>query len=311
MGIKAGSGGYAGGSGRKGRAKRERFEPRVPQKKPLKPTEKNPFPSDPEFRFGVFKIEEVKDDYLVCKGFDPRAKFPFTEFTPASFAKVEIAKPPLLQRTPWDGETVTIDGIEYTYEYTDANNRTKSWTDDDDEDQEEDEEINIPYFDDDILVAVEVRKNQVVDGFKVNDTKVRNSNDALLSWVDINASGRCWVGPSSGCDAQNAIHDYTIIGSPTGGVISIQLTVLGEQSSLTFNVDDSASDVRTELLTHNKIGDLDVFVSGGPFPDSTIRVEFIKELSNTPVSLPTASWSGASGGEGVAVICAMAQLGSE
>ena len=192
-----------------------------------------------------------------------------------------------MQRGPWDGETVTIDGVAYTYTYTDDNNRSKAWTSGG-ESQDEDEEINVPYFVGDSIVAVEIRKNQVVDGFAVNEDKVRDSEDALISWVDLNVSGRAWIGPGAGseeCDPQSAIHDYTVIGSPEGGDFNLTLTVNGVNETLTFDYNANAAAVKAELVTHSQIGTDDVSVIGD-FPDQTVRVAFAGDLAETPVLLP-------------------------
>lgn len=306
MGINTGSGG-TGSNKRRIRKPVRRIE-RGQAQSPFRPTE-NPFPEMLPFRLGTYEVLEIKDDYLVCKGFDPNSKYPFSQYTPsAPQKKIKVAKPPLLQRTPWDGESVEIDSITYTYEYSDAGTRTKTWTDSEGEEQEEEETIEIPYFVGDIVVAVEIRKNDVQDGFEVNETKVKTDDDGIISWVDLNVSGRHWAGPSD-CNPQNAIHDYTILGSPTSGTFDLMLTINTVEETLTFNYDDTAGKVATELVTHSNIGAGDVSVTSGPFPDKTIRVEFIGDLKNTPISLPTANWTTLSGGSGVGVICAMAQLG--
>jgi len=118
MAIRTGSG--TGGSPRKGRREKS-FRPLVPRqpKKPLRPVE-NTFPEKKDFRLGHYKIVEERDDYVICEGYDPNAKDPFAEITPPAFRKIEVAKPPLLQRTPWDGMTVEIGGVSYTYEYSNA-----------------------------------------------------------------------------------------------------------------------------------------------------------------------------------------------
>lgn len=55
------------------------------------------------------EVQEVYADYLVCKMYDPVAG----SSTGANFA---VAKPYLLQQTPFDGQTVTyIDGDNITY----------------------------------------------------------------------------------------------------------------------------------------------------------------------------------------------------
>lgn len=155
-----------------------------------------PFPTIPEipgFKVGLYKVLEEKDDYLVCRGYDPLAKFPFTEGTPSAMHKIKVAKPPLLLKTPWDGSSAEIGGVTYEYSYTGTGVRTVTWTDGDG-DHEEEERIDIPYFVGDIIVAVESQRSQIQrqGGMTVNDEKVRDEAGALLSWVDLNVSGRHW-----------------------------------------------------------------------------------------------------------------------
>jgi hypothetical protein len=203
MGIN--SGGRGGESRRPGRKRQRRIEPGQPVK-PFLPVE-NPFPQKSAFELGAFEIIEEKDDYLICKGFDPQTKFPFGQIPPLAVRqKVKIAKPPLLLKTPWDGETVTIDGIDYTYDYTAIDERTVTWTDDDG-DHEEEQTIDTPYFVGDILIAVEVRRTYIQrqSGMIVNETKVKDEDDAYLQWVDLNVSGRHWKRPVEGGGGGNWI----------------------------------------------------------------------------------------------------------
>lgn len=60
--------------------------------------------------FGRFQLKEEKDDHLLCTvPGDPND----TE------SVIAIAKPPLLQRTPFHGKTRLIDGVEVHYDYVD------------------------------------------------------------------------------------------------------------------------------------------------------------------------------------------------
>jgi hypothetical protein len=188
---------HLGGRGRDS-SRRKRRPARIERgqaQKPFRPIE-NPFPSKGEFRLGVYQIVEEKDDYLVCRGFDPRAKNPFAKVTPSAPRTIKVAKPPLLTRTPWDGRSVEINGITYSYEYDSAYERTVTWTEDEEE-QEEEQQIEIPYFEDDIIVAIEVRQNLVQDVIEVNEEKIRSEEGGLLSWIDLNVSGRHWASTSS------------------------------------------------------------------------------------------------------------------
>lgn len=195
MGINTGSGrGGSESGGRKRRPSRRRIGRGNQIDGALLPTEESPFPHKKGFRLGVYEIIEEKDDYLVCKGFNPNAKDPFNSNTPAAHMKIDVAKPPLLMKTPWDdADPVGLRGVDYTYEYSSKDERTASWTDENDEDQEEEQTVETPYFEGDIIIAVQIRRNQVVDGLdKVNDWKPQNEDGAILKWVDLNVSGRSW-----------------------------------------------------------------------------------------------------------------------
>jgi hypothetical protein len=165
MGIKAGSGKGSvdaggskkevpGGVGSSNRRKRPSFPP-PPPKKPLQPTTDNPFPEKKDFRLGQYRVLEERDDYLLCTGFDPNAKNPFSEVTPSAFrtgSLMKVAKPPALQRTGWGSETQLIEH---------------------------------PYEVGDVIVAVQIRKSAAVDGMEVTDEE-----GARLRWIDLNVSGR-------------------------------------------------------------------------------------------------------------------------
>jgi hypothetical protein len=206
MGIKAGSGKGSvdaggskkevpGGVGSSNRRKRPSFPP-PPPKKPLQP-DQNPFPEKKDFRLGQYRVLEERDDYLLCTGFDPNAKNPFSEVTPSAFrtgSLLKIAKPPALQRTIWEAGPVDIGGTEYTFEYEDDEFgvRTASWTDSNGDDQEEEQRISLPYLVGDILIAVQIRKSAAVDGMEVEDEE-----GTRLRWIDLNVSGRHWAVPST------------------------------------------------------------------------------------------------------------------
>lgn len=221
-------------------------------KKPFLPVEE-PFPSKGEFRLGVYKVLEEKDDYLKCLGFDPLAKNPFSEITPSAFRTIKVAKPPLLLKSPWDGKTVDIDGTDYTYEYTGVGVRTVTWTDSDGFDQEVEERITPPYFDDDILVAIEVRKTLVQTGFVVNDEKVEDENDAPLHWVDLNVSGRHWAG-----DTGTLKIGKTDASATAGSNVTVSVWT-GDADSLS----DSGDNVTARTLAYAL--DSDIFVKLTPF----------------------------------------------
>lgn len=101
----------------------------------------------------------------------------------------------------------------------------------------------------------------------------------------------------------------TILGSPTGGTFDLDLNVLGTTETLTFNWDDTATEVDTELDTHTNIADGDVEVTGGPFPDAAINIEFKGELARHRMPAPTIDFGSLTGGSGVGVLLGRYQPG--
>lgn len=150
-----------------------------------------------EFRLGIYTIEEEKDDYLICRGFDPNAKHPSSDITPNAPRMIKVAKPALLLRSIWDGQTVDliVDGnpTPVTFEYTGIGVRIAratlvNPTTGEEEEVEEVQRITMDYIVGDQIIAVEVRRNSAIDGLDV-DTE----SGGRLSWVDLNMSGRCWA----------------------------------------------------------------------------------------------------------------------
>lgn len=255
MAIRAGSGkGAADRSGEKPGSGGGRGQPILrggQARKPLQPIE-NPFPEKKEFRLGQYVVVEEKDDYLVCEGYDPNAKYPFTEITPPAFRKIKVAKPLELQRTPWDGNSFDIGGTTYTYEYSDDEKgvRTASWTDDNGNDQEEEQRINLPYvvseLESQIIIAVEIRKSAAVDGMDFDD-----EDGGRLSWMDLNVGGRHWKGPQVGTglvDAQLTT-SLSAASSPTSPTTATATFLeSGESFLLTNRSTDASGDAGTYIV---------------------------------------------------------------
>ena len=113
----------------------------------------------------------------------------------------------------------------------------------------------------------------------------------------------------TGCKAENCKLQMTMTGSPTGGTFDFDLTINDVEETLTLNYDDTAAEVKTELETHTEIEVDDVTVTGGPFPDATIEIEFVENLENGKANLPISDWSSLTGGAGVSVISSYSQRG--
>ena len=196
MGIKGSGGGRLGaniGGGRLGATiaigMGVDIASHVPQRKPQQPI-KNPFFAEKmEFRLGLYQIIQEKDDYLICQGWNPNAKGTSARFTPSAFQPINVAKPSLLQKTGYHGQTVNliVDGtpteVTFNYSSSEVGKRTATAGE-----VTEIQRITMDYFVGDTITAVEVRKNSAVDGC---DTLTETGS--RLTWVDLNFSGRCWA----------------------------------------------------------------------------------------------------------------------
>jgi len=136
-------------------------------------------------RIGMFEILEDGefDDYLLCKGYDPDTK----KFLP----EVKIAKPHLLQRTPFHGETVTLRDMEVSYEYQEQIGLRLAQvtaSEEDGDTLQEFQRITEDYYKGDILQAIRARRSRSVD-----NTEWPNEEGVMFEWVDLNASGRAWA----------------------------------------------------------------------------------------------------------------------
>jgi hypothetical protein len=148
---------------------------------------------DEKLRLGTFRLLEERDDYLICKGYDPNA--PKRKW----HQRILVAKPWLLQRTPWDGATVTLGGKDVTFEYqleTQSGRgrlkRIARATVYDDEGNpeaiEEIQRITMDYLANDVITATQNRKTSVHDYIDA-----RTETGRRIHWIDLNSSGRCWA----------------------------------------------------------------------------------------------------------------------
>ena len=114
---------------------------RVPET-PRQPIPDSPFPENKGFRLGQYTVVEEHDDYLLCEGYNPNGKDPVGEFNASVFrTQIKVAKPPALQRGAWDGQTITVGDVDYTYEYSDDEFgvRWATWNDDNGKPQAEEQ----------------------------------------------------------------------------------------------------------------------------------------------------------------------------
>jgi hypothetical protein len=110
------------------------------------------------------------------------------------------------------------------------------------------------------------------------------------------------VRPRQRCTPRNEEWVLTIGGTPTGGTFDLDLNVLGVTETMQFAFDDTAGDVETELETHTNIANGDVTVTGGPFPDADIKIEFTGDLAKHSFPKPPVDFAALTGGSGVVVL---------
>lgn len=142
---------------------------------------------------------------------------------------------------------------------------------------------------------------------EVNDVLVAYWDPLRSAYVGIPGSGS-----GGGCATQNAIIDISIFGRPTGGTLFLNWDIDGEVTTgLGFAYNATAAQVKDSLTSLVPLDDSEIEVTGGPWPNSTIRIEFKAGKGNRPIALPVSNWNSLTGGSGVGVICALAQLGHE
>lgn len=105
-----------------------------------------------------------------------------------------------------------------------------------------------------------------------------------------------------GCRNRNEKWALTIGGTPTGGTFDMDLNVLGTTETMQFNFDHTSAEVQTELETHTNIASGDVTVTGGPFPDADIMIEFTGDLANHAMDKPPIDFAALTGGSGMIVV---------
>lgn len=132
--------------------------------------------------------------------------------------------------------------------------------------------------------------------------------DYMTRNTPVNPGRARWV-KGGGCKTQNCKLQIHVFGGPTGGTFDFDLTINDVEETLTLNYDDTAAEVATELATHSEVTSEDVTVTDGPLPSATIEIEFVENLKNTDIGIPTTDWTSLTGGSGVAVLFSKTQFG--
>lgn len=153
------------------------FDPGRGHNLPLVP-EENAF-------LGLFTVEEDGefDDYVLCEGIDPA--------TGNRAIKIPVAKPHMLQKKPFDGETIQWSSYQVSYTY-DENVRGKRTAEAevDSVTVREIQYITPEYFAGDLISVAKVNFQDLeVDGITASLT----DDGQPIEWIDLNMSGRVWA----------------------------------------------------------------------------------------------------------------------
>jgi len=177
-----------------------------------------PLVNDPRDQVALLEVLEVRKDYLLCEGLNP--------YTEKWMERVAVAKPYLLQVTPFDGKSIVLDDgsiVSYVYDPAEGYSTRVATTTDTNGNlvSEVTQTLSQEYFiqdTDEVYVRdlIYAIRTTVVseDGSQaINNTGLieRNNNgDAIdhegtvipeakgfpILWLDVNAAARGWIGPS-------------------------------------------------------------------------------------------------------------------
>jgi len=161
-------------------------------------------------RVAMMQVLEDRGDYLLCRGYDPEAE--------VFLNQVSVAKPLVLQTTPWDAKTYTIDGKEAEFTYNEPEDdgltisRTieYSWNDGEAHSHTVEQTMSYPYFVGDILAAVKPKTklgetpgvfdlDLYEEDMELTDLEVEimcDEDEKPIAWMDLNVAGRGWSRPT-------------------------------------------------------------------------------------------------------------------
>ena len=129
-------------------------------------------------RLPVFTVLEEFDDYLVCSGYDPYEDEQLTE--------VAVAKPYLLRRSPFDGQTIAFRDLTVTYAYSAVKGVRTATAIVDGEVVTETQRITPDYFSGDVILGARVQKGAAEDHVGADDL-----DGNPIKWLDLGT--RAWA----------------------------------------------------------------------------------------------------------------------
>jgi hypothetical protein len=249
---------------------------------------------------GLYSVVEERDDYLVVKGYDPNNRF----HEDGKIRTGYIAKPELLVKSRWDGETQAIDGIDVSYAYNPnvLGERTAKGVVNN-EVVEEVQKITPGYFPGDIIMAVKTARPES------SGVSYKTEQGQTLDWVDMNVSGRAWAvetesssGVSDPLDAidysaqqLDPLPPFKLGGTYSLGSLSVTTSLLVDGPVTFTGASVTVSDSFMRLANANDADSIDMgfygkYVAGtvaysGIFRDATDgKIKVFKDLQEEPTS---------------------------
>lgn len=253
-------------------------------------------------RVALMQVLEIHDDYLVCRGFDPEDN--------RFYNAVAVAKPYLLQKTPWDGRELTLpegtlpDTV-VTYDYPEGGNpwRTATY----DNGTVEQQNISPPWFVGDVIAAVKPRSKlgdtpgtptivAETDELDLEWGILYDESNKPIHWMDLNVGGRTWTenlhgslqcpliwwkhssggatpwGLQAGCNATGYVYADNAIISGSPGIINVTATTYGDPCFFVTTDGTWSIIMQTKLLFGS---------SYGATPSSATPYVFPKTLVHT------------------------------
>lgn len=211
---------------------------------------KDPIPNLPGVSnyLSQFVVLQELDDYILCTPYQAPFNGGGTNLTIpiynptagiGSLITVAVAKPYWLQKTPWDGQTVIINGLSTTFHYTGLGLRNAVSAV-----RTDLQELSPSYVPGDIITAAKGTPGNL-DGQSVP-----------IPWVDVNAAGRTWTNIGAGASLISVDLGGTLIGlrPAVNFIASTNMTIVAADNSIQDRVDVTFASAVTVDLAGSLVG---------------------------------------------------------
>jgi hypothetical protein len=196
--------------------------------------------ADPTYTVAPFSVVQELDDLLKCQVFmasvdpsngwwkqvpyqNPMGQTP----VPDPNGYIYVAKPYLLQKTPWDGQTVTLSDGVWTYKYSTTGPGVRQRAPFGSSGDGQTQSITQSYFQNDVISAV-----RCFTGIQDPDNKIP------VIWQDLNEGARAWSTPASGLAL---IQVVSASADGTSGMYPAQLLKFNDGAPVTYTPDTSTN----------------------------------------------------------------------